>query len=301
MIIIESSEIDALDICPVRWMEWVREAFLLKRECILPPKISLHPRGNDFFNTMPCILPESYHTFGCKIVSRVKGTKPALKSELMLFDTLSGEMTALVNADIITAMRTGAVAALAINELRRKDASVYSFIGLGVIARATLDCLLSSNTDRTMTIRLMRYKDQAERIIDEYALRYPFAKFEICDSIAQFVEDSDVIVSCITDAEGLMVEDTEMFKPGVLVVPVHTRGFQNCDTVFDKVFADDEGHVKGFKYFSQFRKFGELDKVLHREIPGRETSVERILSYNIGLGIFDAFCACKIIGMLGID
>ena len=28
------------------------------------------------------------------------------------------------------------------------------------------------------------------------------------------------------------------------VIPVHTRGFQNCDLFFDKVFADDTDHVK---------------------------------------------------------
>ena len=83
----------------------------------------------------------------------------------------------------------------------------------------------------------------------------------------------------------------DLFKPGVLVVLVHTRGFQNCDTVFDKVFADDEGHVKGLKYFSQFKKFAELDRILKGQISGRENDSERILSYNIGIGIHDIYFA----------
>ncbi len=44
-----------------------------------------------------------------------KGQSPALNSEMMLFDTSTGRMTALINADWITSARTGAVAALAIN------------------------------------------------------------------------------------------------------------------------------------------------------------------------------------------
>ena len=110
----------------------------------------------------------------------------------------------------------------------------------------------------------------------------------------ELVSDADVIVSCITDADGLLVDNVDLFKPGVLVVPVHTRGFQNCDTIFDKVFADDEGHVKGFKFFNEFRKFGELGKVLSGQIPGRKTDDERILSYNIGLGLHDIYFANKI-------
>lgn len=291
---ITSEDIEILNITPAESVEWVREAFLIKDRCQLPPKISLHPRGNDFFNTMPCMLPEEYHTFGCKVVSRVKGNHPALKSEMMVFDTLTGGMTALVNCDWITARRTGAVAALAINTLRSSKAEIYSFIGLGAMAYATLDCLLATNKDKQLTIRLKRYKDQAEKVISHYG-RIDNVRFEIVDTMENLIEGADVVVSCITDAEGLLMEDISLFKPGVLVVPVHTRGFQNCDTTFDKVFADDEGHVKGFRFFNQFHQFGELADVLKGVIPGRESDSDRILSYNIGLGLHDIFFADKII------
>lgn len=297
MRIITSEDIEGLDITPEESVEWVKEAFLIKDKCQLPPKISLHPRGNDFFNTMPCLLPDEYHTFGCKVVSRVKGNHPALKSEIMVFDTLTGGMTALVNCDWITARRTGAVATLAINTLRSTKAKIYSFIGLGAMAYATLDCFFATNKDMQITVRLKRYKDQAEKTIERYK-SVENVTFEISESMEDLVRDADVIVSCITDADGLLVEDTSLFNPGVLIVPVHTRGFQNCDTIFDKVFADDEGHVKGFKYFSQFRKFGELGKILSGEISGRESDAERILSYNIGLGLHDIYYADKIIKMI---
>lgn len=294
---ISSEEIVNLDISPKECVDWVREAFLIKGDCLLPPKISLHPRGNDFFNTMPCILPESYHTYGCKIVSRIKGNHPALKSEMMLFDTLSGEMTAILNSDWITARRTGAVATLAINTLRSSDARIYSFVGLGAMAYATFDCFFATNLNADLIVRLKRYKDHAEKVIDHYR-QVRNVRFEIVDTMEELVSDADVIVSCITDADGLLVEDTDLFKPGVLVVPVHTRGFQNCDFVFDKVFADDEGHVKGFKYFSRFKKFGEISNVLSGKIRGRESNKERILSYNIGLGLHDVYFAHKILSLL---
>lgn len=293
MKIITSQEIESLNISPAESVEWVREAFLVKDRCMLPPKISLHPRGNDFFNTMPCILPEEFHTFGCKVVSRIKGNHPALKSDMMMFDTLTGELTALVNCDWITARRTGAVAALAINTLRALDSTVYSFIGLGAMAHATLDCFFATNK-QPLTVRLKRYKDQAEKTIERYK-GIKNVTFEISDTMEDLVKDADVIVSCITDADGLLVDNIDLFKPGVLVVPVHTRGFQNCDTVFDKVFADDEGHVKGFRYFTQFRQFGEMADVLLGKIPGRQANTERILSYNIGLGLHDVFFAYKLI------
>ena len=294
---ITNSEIVALNISATKCVDWVREAFVMKSECQLPAKISVHPTGNDFFTTMPCLLPKEYGRFGAKVVSRIVGRVPALKSDMMLFDSNNGELLALVDCDWITAMRTGAVAALAIKTFRNSTAKEYAFIGLGSTARATLTCLLESCKDEQLNIRLFRYKDQAEKIVEEYK-HYKNATFTIVDNTSDLVRGADVVVSCITDASGLLVEDESLFKPGVLVVPVHTRGFQNCDTTFDKVYADDTDHVKGFKYFSEFREFHQIEEVLKGVTPGRESDTERILSYNIGLGLHDVLYASRIYDML---
>lgn len=293
MKIITDRDIRGLNISPIECIEWIKEAFTIKSECQLPAKMSVHPVGNDFITTMPCLLPMEYGYFGVKVVSRVNGRVPALKSDLTLFDVKTGEMLALVDSNWITAMRTGAVATLAIKSFRNSAAKNYAFVGLGSMAKSTLLCLLESSQDEIFNIKLFRYKDQAEKVVDEFS-RYKNVCFTIVDTMEELVKDSDVIVSCITDAQGLMVEDVSLFKPGVLVVPVHTRGFQNCDTIFEKVFADDRDHVKGFRYFSQFREFHQFEEVIKGEHAGRESDTERILSYNIGLGLHDVLYASKI-------
>lgn len=142
-------------------------------------------------------------------------------------------------------------------------------------------------------VSLLRYKDQAERFIERFDNLQNF-NFTIADDTTKLFEDADVIISCITQATGTFVENVNVFKPGVLVVPVHTRGFQNCDKVFDKVVCDDVGHVKGFKYFNEFKKLTELGDILRGDRPGRESEDERIIDYNIGLGLHDAYICSKI-------
>ncbi len=290
---ITEEEILQLNIQPTECIKWVEKAFALKYDSQLPAKVSVHPTGNDFITTMPCLLPPQYKAFGVKVVSRVKGRKPSLKSDLMLFDTESGLLKAIVETDWITSMRTGAVATLAIKTFRKSTASVYSFIGLGNTARATMKCMLSMFSHEKFTVRLFKYKNQAELFIKDFE-GYPNVNFEIAESIADLIEGTDVLISCITDASGVIAEDTSLFSPGILVVPVHTRGFQNCDLVFDKIFADDTNHVRGFKYFSQFKSFAEISDVLYKNTPGRVNDQERILSYNIGLGLHDVFYANEI-------
>lgn len=294
---ITEEQIENLGISPNTCIEWVKKAFEIKPESQLPAKMSVHPSGNDFITTMPCLLPNEYNSFGVKVVSRINGRYPALKSNLMLFETSSGNLKAIIDTDWITAMRTGAVATLAIKTFRKQNTSVYSFIGLGSTAHSTMKCMLSMFCNEHLTVRLFRYKDQAERFIKDFE-NYNNVDFVIVDTMEELVNGADVIVSCITDAQGLLMEDTSLFAPGVLVVPVHTRGFQNCDLVFDKVFADDTDHVKGFKYFSQFKSFAEIGDVLYRGVEGRKNDEERILSYNIGLGLHDVLYSYNIYNML---
>jgi ornithine cyclodeaminase/alanine dehydrogenase-like protein (mu-crystallin family) len=71
--------------------------------------------------------------------------------------------------------------------------------------------------------------------------------------------------------------------------------------LFDKVYADDTAHVCGFKYFDKFKQFGEIQDVIDGKIKGRESDKERILSYNIGLGLHDIVYATKIYDVLKDD
>lgn len=300
MKIISQKKIRELNISPAQCVEWVKESFSLKEIAQLPAKISLHPQGNDFFNTMPCLLPAPYNYFGVKEVHRIKGATPALGSDLLLYNSLTGDLLAMLDADWITTMRTGAVATLAIQTFRSTKAATYGFLGLGNTGRATMLCLLESEPNVMHHVILLRYKNQAESFIERFK-DYTNVTFFICDEAKDLVAHSDVIVSCITEAQGLLCDDDSLYREGCLVVPVHTRGFQNCDLFFDKVYADDTAHVCGFKYFSQFKQFAEIQEVIAGKAKGRESDIERILSYNIGLGLHDVFYASKIYEILKND
>ena len=300
MKIISQQQIRELHIAPAQCVEWVKESFSLKEKAQLPAKISLHPQGNDFFNTMPCLLPEPFNYFGVKIVHRIKGAAPALGGDILLYNAQDGELLAMLDADWITTMRTGAVATLAMLTFRKSDAKNYGFIGLGNTGRATMLCLLDAEPEVMHHVLLMRYKNQAELFIERFK-GYTNVNFSICDDVRELIAQSDVIVSCITEAQGLLCDDDSLYKEGCLVVPVHTRGFQNCDLFFDKVYADDTAHVCGFKYFDRFKQFAEIQDVIAGKKPGRESDTERILSYNIGLGLHDVVYASKIYERLGAD
>ena len=293
--IIQQQQIDALNISPKECIEWVKQGFLMKDDAQMPAKLSVHPQGEDFMTSMPCLLPKynGRKYFGLKLVSRIEGQTPTLKSDITLYDAETGHLLAIMDGDWITAMRTGAVAALAARTFQRKGVDTYSMIGLGNIARAVALCLIADNEDRHITIRLMRYKDQAEMFIERFKA-YENVTFNIVDDNTTFVAEADVLISCVTVATELLFPDNSLFKKGVTVIPVHVRGFQNCDLFFDKVFGDDTGQIQNWKYFKQFREYDEIHHVLQGKNLGRTNDEERILSYNYGLALHDIVFASKI-------
>lgn len=293
--VIQQEQIEQLHISPAECIEWVKQGFLMKDEIQMPAKLSVHPQGEDFITSMPCLLSENEGKkyFGLKLVSRIENHIPALQSDITLYDAKTGELLAIMDGNWITAMRTGAVAALAARTFQKQGTNTYSMLGLGNIARAVALCLIADNSDREITIKLLRYKDQAEQFIDRFKASNNVT-FEIIDDKDAFVSEADVLISCVTVAKELLFPDDSLFKKGVTVIPVHMRGFQNCDLFFDKVYGDETSQIKNFKYFDKFRQYDELHHVLQGKNPGRTSNDDRILCYNYGIALHDIVFASRI-------
>ena len=297
MKLITFDEIAKLNIPVKTYYDWTVEMIRNKANSILPPKISLKPYDGVFCNVMPSFIPNSNSDYeGVKVVTRYPDRIPALDSKLLLLNAKTGDFLALMDADWITAMRTGAVAAHTIMLLAKKNYKTIGMMGLGNVARAVLYTLLELNPNREYFIKLYKFQDD-EKLFYERFKEYKNVKWQFVDTYDEVVRGSDVIISCVTYAPNDFCSD-DAFDEGVLVVPVHTLGFTNCDFFFDKVFADDTGHVCHFKNFDKFRCFAEVSDVINGKKPGREHDKERILAYNIGISLHDINFAAHIYEML---
>lgn len=294
------NEINTLSISPESCYEWVEEMLQNKKDAFLPPKIHMPLDGNIFCNVMPSYVREEGGLIGgVKIVTRYPERTPSLDSRILIFDANNGNFLALLDGNWITAMRTGGVAAHSITLFAKEDFNEIGIIGLGNTARSSLLILLSKFPQKEFNIRLLRYKDQAELFIERF-VDYENIHFTVVEDVKDAIKGAHVVLSCATYFDKDICPNN-CFDEGVLVVPVHTRGFTNCDLFFDKVFADDTGHVDHFKYFSQFKSFAEVSDVLAGKSPGRQSDSERILVYNIGLSIHDIHYAYKIYSLMKED
>ena len=279
MKIITFEDIKKLNMSPLDCYEWAKEVVQNKNTTLLPPKISMKPDIDGvFYNIMPSVIP-TLNRAGVKIVTRYPKRKPSLDSNLLLYDLTDGSTLALMDANFITAVRTGAVAALSIKLLATDDFKEIGIIGLGNTARATLKILLALFPERNFKIKLLKYKNQHQLFKEDFN---QFNNIDFCyeDNVDEVVKNSDVIISAVTTIKEDVCSD-DCFKEGCLVVPIHTLGFTNCDLFFDKV-----------------KECHEVTDILTGEAKGRTSDKQRIIAYNIGISIHDIYFASKIYEMV---
>ena len=214
--IITDEQIRALGIPLPSFYGWVVDSLKHKASSVLPPKTSLHSPGDIFFNTMPCILPYK-NVEGVKMVNRYPGRRPSIMGNIVLHNIATGELKAIMDAEYITSMRTGAVAAHSIKLLARQDYRTIGMIGLGATANATLDMLLAIEPGRVFTVKLYRYKDHAQRFMEKYCSNKQL-QFIICDDYDSTIKGSDVIISCVTVATQNFCAD-DKYDPGAWSFP----------------------------------------------------------------------------------
>ena len=282
MLIITDKMIKELKIDNRLIISIIEETIKNKNYFLLPLKTSIKLPDNGFYNTMPSIIDDYY---SCKIVIRNTNKQPSISGDIILYNINDSELLSIMDCRFITSIRTGSVALITIKYLAIKNFNNISLIGLGESMGGFMKCYNETYGNRKVNIHLMKYKDHCEKFINTF--NNDNINWIIHTKIEDLFKNADIIISAVTVQNNIFVEDTNIYKKGVLIIPIHTNGFQNCDIIFDKVVVDDDKHVTQFKNYGKFKKYCELTDIINGVSEGRTSDNERILAYNIGLAIHD--------------
>ncbi|WP_028855337.1 ornithine cyclodeaminase family protein [Psychrilyobacter atlanticus] len=248
-------------------------------EVYLEPKITLRPREGQFYTAMPGGIKDEY--LGLKLIERFDKSEntPGIFGTLLLNDEKTGKLLSIMDATWLTSIRTGAIAAITMEKLAQKGFDSISIIGLGNTAMASLICIKEIFPD-LKKINILAYKDAHNRFMKRFE-GYDF-EFNVYEDLESVIKASKVVITSVTYAGKPFVKK-EWLQDGVLAIPIHARGWQECDPYFDKVYTDDYGHTKHFIP----NLTAELGEVVAGYKKGRESDAEKIIAYNIGMAIDD--------------
>ncbi len=134
-------------VSPLEAIERVRDGFVAYAagEWAMPPKIYLDASPNGDFRAMPA---RGAGLAILKWVTSFPGNPaaglPVVMGVICVSSLADGEPLALVDVRAVTALRTGAVAAVAAQELAREDASTVGIVGCGLHGGWAARCLAAA-------------------------------------------------------------------------------------------------------------------------------------------------------------
>jgi ornithine cyclodeaminase/alanine dehydrogenase-like protein (mu-crystallin family) len=266
-----------------------------------PPKPGVHP-ANSFIHAMPGYLPRK-RAAGLKWVSSFSGNTglglPPVMGLFILNDVQTGQPLAVMDCRWITAMRTGAVSAVAARYLAAKNSTLVGIIGAGIQGRYNLLALAAA----LPSLESVRVFDINHRTADGFVAALAGElqmQIEIGKSPQEVIEGADIIVTATGRLDQPIFKE-KWISPGALVLPVHHRGWENRTLhKVDKFITDDWQQLKlahekvgGFDG-SLPERHTELGEIITGQKPGRENDLERIIDFNYGLAIEDVAMAGEI-------
>lgn len=265
-----------------------------------------HDSGN-MLALMPASLLDKKVT-GSKVIifpgpqARKDGTNQGI---VPLFDTESGALLAVVDAELITVVRTAATSAAATDVLARKDASSVAILGAGNQGKAHAEAMALIRPIKDVYVWDM-FPAAIEAACGQLSEKLPGVNVIPCQTAEEAVKNADIVCT-VTSTK----TDAPFLKGSWLKEGVHVNAVGACSPVAreietdvltrSRVFLDwteaalrDAGDLiiplnKG--EISKEHFIGEIGKVMTGELPGRLSDSDITLFETIGISVEDIAAA----------
>ena len=220
------------------------------------------------FNAMPAYLGGRFHIAGQKWYGSNHGNikKGLPRSILMatLNDVDTGAPIAYMSANLLSAMRTGSMPAMAASYLANSDSEVLSILGPGVINK----CALMSYMAVLPQIKKIKIKGSSPTSASTLAFKkfteekYPQIKeIEICESLEQACREADVVSEAMSVSPDKAEEfRIEWFKKGASVFSMGSFLFREFDKLTGTTMVVGNYGMYD-KYMNNFIARGPVDEL----------------------------------------
>jgi alanine dehydrogenase len=287
-------------------LECVQHSFerLANGSALLHSRQRLHLPSKSYLHYMAAADGKS-GTMGLKIYT---SSRDGLRFLITLFSAESGDLLALIEADFIGQMRTGAASGVATRLLAREDARTAGIVGTGLQARTQLQAV--AQVRRMTGVRAFsRSAEKREKFAKEMteALKIPVSAVESAEAA---VRDADIVVTSTTSTSPVI--EGAWLKPGAHINAIganfpqkrelDSQAVERCNVIVvdsreqSKMEAGDLIHVfrEDAGRWSDVR---ELADIVSGKLSGRTRANEITLFKSNGIAIEDIVVARRIFEM----
>ena len=290
--------------------------------------VAAHGRGETVFEPRTHLVPDNggighfnvlrghvatlgeHGVSGVKVVGDfVPNYTRGLPSELALmtlYDPMTGVPLAVLDATLITEMRTGAMTAVGARYLARPDARILGHVGARGTAFANVTML--DSLFELDEIRVTSRRPESREAFGEQLRAVTGTPVRVVDTADEVFDGADILVEASRLETPQTLLRTAAVRPGAFVVPYGTVSAVELDLldVMDKVVVDDWREARSGRFgalrahvdtgrLSEQTLYAEFGEIVSGAKPGRERPDERILFWHRGLSILDVALAHLIL------
>ncbi|MES3702585.1 2,3-diaminopropionate biosynthesis protein SbnB [Staphylococcus arlettae] len=222
---------------------------------------------------------------------------------IILNDPETNYPIAVMEASLISSMRTAAVSVIAAQHLAKEGFTDLTIIGCGLIGDRQLQSMLEQFDHIQQVYVYDQFPEASDKFVSKWAAAYPDVNFVQASTAREAVEHAEVLITCtVTDQPYI---EYEWLQKGVFISNISIMDIQK--EVFvqaDKVIVDDWSQANREKKtlnqlvlegrFSEDALHAELGQLLTGDKPGREHDDEIILLNPMGMAIEDISSAYHI-------
>src|SRR5277367_5759757 len=239
---------------------------------LLHSRQRLHIRGESYLHYMAA-ADGAGNYMGLKIYT---SAKVGLRFLVPLFQVDSGELLALIEADYLGQIRTGAASGLATRFLARADPSKIGIIGTGLQSRTQLHALALVRAI-TGVRAFSRTPEHRERFAKEMTEQLGFPVVAVA-SAQEAVRGADIVVTSTTSTEPVL--DGSWLTPGMHINAIGAN--------FPQKHELDGTAVRRCDIVT------ELSEIVAGKAPGRSNAEQITLFKSNGIAIEDIVVAGRI-------
>jgi len=229
-----------------------------------------------------------------------------IQAVVLLLDLHDGRVRAMMDGNVLTALRTGAASGLATHYLARNDARTAAVFGAGVQGRTQLEAVKTARPTIERAFVFDRDTQAAECFAREMSER--LAIEVVAMSAHECLREVDIICTATPSTEPLF--DPEDIPPGTHInavgsykLTMHEIPEQivaRAKVVVDQIdacLAETADLILPIRYglFSREKVHAELGRLVLGEIPGRTDPDEITLFKSVGLAIQDLAAATAVL------
>ncbi|KAL1550718.1 protein SAR DEFICIENT 4-like [Salvia divinorum] len=223
---------------------------------------------------------------------------PGVHAIFVLFNSLTGQPLASMDATALTLYRTACVSALASSYLSREDSEILVMVGAGTLAPHLIKAHLAVRSKLKRVIVWNRTVEKAINLVDQLKEETGFegACFEANECLTAAVRIGDVI-SCATNSEVALVKGAELKAGAHLdLVGSFKPSMRECDEEAvrrGRVFVDNEMAAveAGELVMCKDEIVGGLVELIKGEKVGRMSENEITVFKSVGSAVVDLLSA----------